>query len=134
MFDEADLYLPATRKPATKEPMENLLKRARSAGLGVLLASQNPGDFDYRCRDNIRTWVLGLIKEEQSLRKMRPMLKEFREDVAGRLPSQSIGQFHLVREGRVDRVRADRSALDLQQLPEERILALASRGRSSTSS
>jgi hypothetical protein len=125
LFDEADLYLPATSKPATKEPMENLLKRARSAGLGVLLASQNPGDFDYRCRDNIRNWLLGPIKEEQSLRKMRPMLKEFREDVTSRLPGQSVGEFHLVREGRVERVRADRSAVDLQQLPEERILALA---------
>jgi hypothetical protein len=125
LFDEADLYLPATRKPATKEPMENLLKRARSSGLGMLLASQNPGDFDYRCRDNIRTWLLGLIKEEPSLRKMRPMLKEFREDVSGRLPGQSIGEFHLVREGRVERVKADRSAIVLQQLSEERILALA---------
>lgn len=125
MFDEADLYLPAAKKPATKEPMENLLKRARSAGLGILLASQNPGDFDYRCRDNIRTWVLGLIKEEPSLRKMRPMLKEFREDITARLPAQSIGQFHLVREGKVERMNADRSAIDLQQLSEERILTLA---------
>jgi hypothetical protein len=125
MFDEADLYLPAGKKPATKEPMENLLRRARSAGLGILLASQNPGDFDYRCRDNIQTWCLGRIKEETSLRKMGPMLKEFREDIVSRLPAQSIGQFHLVREGRVERLRADRSAIDLHQLPEERILALA---------
>ena len=127
MFDEADLYLPATKKPATKEPMENLLKRARSSGLGILLASQNPGDFDYRCRDNIRMWLLGQIKEEQSLRKMRPMLNEFREDLTKRLPGQSIGQFHMVREGRVERVRTDRSAVDLQQLPEERILSMAHR-------
>ncbi len=128
MFDEADLYLPASKKPATKEPMEHLLKRARSAGLGILLASQNPGDFDYRCRDNIRTWILGLIKEEQSLRKMRPMLKEFREDITSRLPAQSVGRFHLVREGRVERLRGARSAVDLQQLSEERILALARMG------
>ena len=40
LFDEADLYLPATSKPATKEPMENLLKRARSAGLGLMLACE----------------------------------------------------------------------------------------------
>ena len=33
LFDEADLYLPAVRQPATKEPMEHLLKRAvRRAG------------------------------------------------------------------------------------------------------
>ena len=31
LFDEADLYLPAVRQPATKAPMESLLRRARSA-------------------------------------------------------------------------------------------------------
>jgi DNA helicase HerA-like ATPase len=43
LFDEADIYLPAGMKqPATKAPMEDLLKRARSAGVGVFLASQSP--------------------------------------------------------------------------------------------
>ena len=28
LFDEADLYLPAVRQPATKAPMESLLRRA----------------------------------------------------------------------------------------------------------
>ena len=32
MFDEADLYIPANAKPATAEPLQSLLKRARSAG------------------------------------------------------------------------------------------------------
>jgi hypothetical protein len=36
LFDEADIYLPAgTRQPATKATMEDLLKRARSAGVGI---------------------------------------------------------------------------------------------------
>ena len=34
-LDEADAYLPAASKPATKEPLQGLLKRARSAGLGA---------------------------------------------------------------------------------------------------
>ena len=46
MFDEADLYLPAQSKPATKAPMEGLLKRARAAGIGLMLATQSPGDLD----------------------------------------------------------------------------------------
>jgi DNA helicase HerA-like ATPase len=51
LFDEADVYLPAGMKqPATKAPMEDLLKRARSAGVGVFLATQSPGDFDYKCK------------------------------------------------------------------------------------
>jgi DNA helicase HerA-like ATPase len=41
MLDEADIYLPATSKPASKEPLESLLKRGRSAGLGIILATQN---------------------------------------------------------------------------------------------
>ncbi|HEX8697355.1 MAG TPA: helicase HerA-like domain-containing protein, partial [Myxococcaceae bacterium] len=63
LFDEADMYLPATRQPATKQPMENLLKRARSGGLGMLLVTQSPGDFDYKCRDTIRSWFVGRVKE-----------------------------------------------------------------------
>ena len=60
-----------TSKPATKEPMENLLKRARSAGLGVLLATQSPGDFDYKCRENINTWFVGKIKEDNITSRFR---------------------------------------------------------------
>jgi DNA helicase HerA-like ATPase len=45
LFDEPDLYLPAVRQPATKEMMEHLLKQARSAGLGLLLATQSPADL-----------------------------------------------------------------------------------------
>ena len=43
LFDEADMYLPATRQRATKQPMENLLKRARSGGLGFMLGDPEPG-------------------------------------------------------------------------------------------
>ena len=95
LFDEADLYLPAVRQPATKEPMEHLLKRARSAGLGLLLATQSPGDFDYKCRDNIRAWLVGQVKEANSIAKMKPMLSDCRIDVASRLPSQEPGEFFL---------------------------------------
>ena len=64
LFDEADVYLPAgTKQPATKAPMEDLLKRARSAGVGVFLATQSPGDLDYKCKENVRTWLIGRVKE-----------------------------------------------------------------------
>jgi energy-coupling factor transporter ATP-binding protein EcfA2 len=125
MFDEADMYLPATRQPATKQPMENLLKRARSAGLGLMLATQSPGDFDYKCRDTIRSWFIGRIKEKNSLEKMRPMLAEARTDFSGRIPSQSTGEFHLVREGRVERLKAAPSALSTEQSADDELLRLA---------
>lgn len=125
LFDEADLYLPAVGKPSTKEPMENLLKRARSAGLGLLLATQSPGDFDYKCRENIRSWFVGRVAQSTALAKMRPMLNECRVDVEAKLAGQSKGQFHLIREAEVVALRADRSLVATEQLPEAEILALA---------
>ena len=117
--------LPAIRQPASKEPMEHLLRRARSAGLGLLLATQSPGDFDYRCRDNIRTWFVGQVKEANSLAKMKPMLSDCRVDVAARLPTQTTGQFHLIRDGVVTGLLSTPSAVDPLQIPEDEILSLA---------
>ncbi|HEX5752518.1 MAG TPA: AAA family ATPase [Archangium sp.] len=125
MFDEADMYLPATRQPATKQPMENLLRRARSAGLGVMLATQSPGDFDYKCRDTIRSWFVGRVKEKNSLDKMKPMLSEARVDFTAKIPNQVTGQFHVLREGNVQPMKADPSVLATEQLPDDELLRLA---------
>jgi len=57
LFDEADVYLPAPGS-SHEGPMESLLKRARSAGVGLFLATQSPGDLDYRCRDQVLTWLV----------------------------------------------------------------------------
>jgi hypothetical protein len=131
MLDEADLYLPALAKPPTKEPLEGLLKRARSAGLCLLLATQSPGDLDYKSRDQITTWLLGKIKEPTALAKLKPMLAEANLDLGGRLAGQQIGEFFLVQEGEVRSLKADPSLVSPRQIPAERILALAAatRGR-----
>jgi hypothetical protein len=124
-FDEADQYLPAQRQPATKGPMTDLLKRARSAGVGVLLATQNPGDFDYRCRENVLTWLVGRVTEPRSLEKLRPVLSAARGDAAGRLAAQRAGEFHVATEKEVTAVRVAPSLVRTEQLPEDRIAALA---------
>lgn len=125
LFDEADMYLPALRQPATKAPMESLLKRARSAGLGVLLATQSPGDLDYRCRDTIRSWFLGRIKETTALNKLKPMLSGAAGDVSARLPGQDTGEFHLARAGEVTQFSAYRSLLTTEQLSDRQLLEVA---------
>ena len=125
MFDEADIYMPATQKPATKEPMQDLLRRARSAGLGVLLATQSPGDLDYKSRDNIRAWFLGRVAEKTAIAKMQPLLSECRTNVKGKLARQAIGEFFMLQSGTVTEVKADRSAMDTEQLAEDEIRELA---------
>jgi DNA helicase HerA-like ATPase len=125
LFDEADLYLPALSKPPTKEPMENLLKRARSAGFGLLLATQSPGDFDYKCKENLHAWFVGLVKEKTALEKMKPMLSESRVDVSAKLPGQEVGHFFLIKEGQAQAIHAERSLIKTLQLSEAEILSLA---------
>jgi hypothetical protein len=125
LFDEADQYLPAVRQPASKGPMESLLKRARSAGLGIFLATQSPGDLDYRCRDQVLTWLIGRVKEPVAINKLKPMLEAGRVDAAGRLPGQETGQFYLVRESDVTPIRTDRNLIPTTQLREDQILAAA---------
>lgn len=129
LFDEADLYLPAQSQPATKAPMENLLRRARSGGLGLFLATQSPGDLDYKCRDNIRSWFVGRVTQAVALDKMKPLLSDARVNVGARIPGQKPGEFHLLQDGRATPFRADRSILQTDQVPEHEILNLAARYR-----
>ena len=94
MFDEADLYIPANAKPATAEPLQSLLKRARSAGLGIMLATQSPGDLDYKSRDQITSWFIGRVREDTALRKLKAAFQsesglDPQHRAAGRRPSAS---------------------------------------------
>ncbi len=64
-MDEIYGFLPPTANPPSKKPMMVLLKQARAFGLGVLLATQNPVDLDYKALSNIGTWWLGRLQTER---------------------------------------------------------------------
>ena len=130
MFDEADLYIPANAKPATAEPLQSLLKRARSAGLGLMLATQSPGDLDYKSRDQITSWFIGRVREDTALRKLKAAFQsESGLDPAAVLPGQTVGEFHLVQEGRVRPLKAQKSLIMAEQVPFDRIEQLAGETR-----
>ena len=132
MFDEADLYIPANSKPATAEPLQSLLKRARSAGLGIMLATQSPGDLDYKSRDQITSWFIGRVREDTALRKLKAAFQsESGLDPAAVLPHQTVGEFHLVQEGLVRSMKAQRSLILAEQVPFDRIeqIAAVTRGQ-----
>jgi hypothetical protein len=129
LFDEAEKYLPASnaKQPATKGPMESLLRRARSAGVGLFLATQNPGDFDYRCRDQIVTWLVGKLTQKTGIDKLKPVF-ERRPEAADKLAGQKAGEFYLVREADVTPVTTARNLIPTEQVPEDRILLLSRGG------
>jgi hypothetical protein len=64
-MDEIYGYLPPTANPPSKKPMMILLKQARAFGLGILVATQNPVDLDYKALSNIGTWWLGRLQTER---------------------------------------------------------------------
>jgi len=64
-MDEVFGYFPPTANPPSKRPMLTLLKQARAYGLGVVLATQNPVDLDYKGLSNTGTWMLGRLQTER---------------------------------------------------------------------
>lgn len=61
-MDEVFGFLPPVAEPPSKRPLLTLLKQGRAFGLGVVLATQNPVDLDYKGLSNIGTWFLGRLQ------------------------------------------------------------------------
>ncbi len=87
-MDEIFGYLPPTANPPSKKPMLTLLKQARAFGLGVVLATQNPVDLDYKALSNIGTWLLGRLQTERDLARVLDGL----EGVAGGIDRQDLSR------------------------------------------
>src|SRR6185295_11948188 len=68
-MDEIFGYFPPISNPPSKKPLLTLLKQARAFGVGVVLATQNPVDLDYKGLGNTGTWFLGRLQTERD--KMR---------------------------------------------------------------
>jgi hypothetical protein len=64
-MDEIFGYLPPVGEPPSKRPMLTLLKQARAFGLGVVLATQNPVDLDYKALSNAGTWWIGRLQTDR---------------------------------------------------------------------
>ncbi|MDH3378252.1 MAG: DUF87 domain-containing protein [Gammaproteobacteria bacterium] len=64
-IDEIFGYMPPTANPASKTLLLTLLKQARAYGLGLVLATQNPVDLDYKGLSNTGTWFIGRLQTER---------------------------------------------------------------------
>jgi hypothetical protein len=61
-MDEIFGYLPPVANPPSKAPLLTLLKQARAFGVGIVLATQNPVDLDYKALSNAGTWFIGRLQ------------------------------------------------------------------------
>jgi hypothetical protein len=83
-MDEIFGYFPPVANPPSKLPLLTLLKQARAYGLGIVLATQNPVDLDYKGLANTGTWFIGRLQTERD--KQRVM-----EGLEGATASQGAG-------------------------------------------
>jgi hypothetical protein len=69
-MDEILGYFPPVANPPSKAPLLTLLKQGRAFGIGVMLATQNPVDLDYKGLANTGTWFLGRLQTERDKARM----------------------------------------------------------------
>jgi hypothetical protein len=69
-MDEIFGFFPPVSNPPSKPPLLTLLKQGRAAGLGVVLATQNPVDLDYKGLSNIGTWWLGRLQTDRDKQRV----------------------------------------------------------------
>ncbi len=69
-MDEIAGYFPPTANPPSKKPLLTLMKQARAFGVGVILATQNPVDLDYKGLSNAGTWLIGRLQTERDKQRV----------------------------------------------------------------
>ena len=86
-MDEVFGFVPPSAMPPAKKPILTIFKQARAFGVGMVLATQNPVDMDYKALSNAGTWMIGRLQTERD----KARLMEGLSDAAGATDLQQIG-------------------------------------------
>jgi hypothetical protein len=86
-MDEVFGFVPPTAMPPAKKPILTIFKQARAFGVGMVLATQNPVDVDYKAISNAGTWMIGRLQTERD----KARLVEGLRDAAGATDVASVG-------------------------------------------
>jgi hypothetical protein len=96
LFDEVfGFFPPYPLNPPTKAPLLTLLKQARAFGVGLVLATQNPVDIDYKGLTNAGLWFLGRLQTEPDRKRVADALGSLSggvsaSDLLGGLPPRTF--------------------------------------------
>jgi hypothetical protein len=83
-MDEIFGFFPPVAEPPSKRPLLTLLKQARAYGVGILLATQNPVDLDYKGLANAGTWFIGRLQTERDKERLLEGLEGVAAGSAGK--------------------------------------------------
>ncbi len=91
-IDEIFGYLPPIGNPPSKLPLLTMLKQARAFGVGVVLATQNPVDLDYKALSNAGTWFIGRLQTERDKARLLDGLEGAAASISGRFDRRAMEQ------------------------------------------
>jgi hypothetical protein len=96
--DEIAPYIPPyPRNPPPKEAYAFLFKQARKYGVGLVAATQNITDIDYKALSQVNTWCLGRLMTQQDIARVKQIIQSIdpkhAEMVLQKLPSLKTGEF-----------------------------------------
>lgn len=87
LFDEVYGFMPPhPSSPPTKRPMVALMKQARAFGVGMVVATQNPMDLDYRALSNAGVWCIGRLQTTADSQRVLEGLHDIETDGSGVSP------------------------------------------------
>ncbi len=96
-FDEIYGYLPPIANPPSRPVLLRMLKQARAFGVGLVLATQNPVDVDYKALSNCGTWMVGRLQTDQDKQRLLDGL----ESAAGSIDRAAIDRMISAQQKRV---------------------------------
>lgn len=95
-IDEIFGYLPPTANPSSKKPLLTLLKQSRAFGLGIILATQNPVDLDYKALSNIGTWMIGRLQTERDKNRILDGLEGISSENSKMFDKKTLKKFYQI--------------------------------------
>ena len=91
----AGLLPPPPSSPVSKKLLETLIRQARAFGLGIIVATQNPGDIDYKILGNIGSRFIGKLRTDNDIEKVASATDNKPSELKATLSKLKIGDFFL---------------------------------------
>ena len=108
-IDEIAPYIPPVKVPSCKESLELLFRQGRKYGVSSLIATQSPGDIDYKAIGQFSTFTLGTLNTKQDIEKVKKRLESIApkeiDYIVNKLPALKPGNFLLISPDEYDKVQ-----------------------------
>ncbi len=124
VLEEADLWLPAYRKPTSQDALTRTMQGASALGIGTVLIPQSLGGMSFEHREMSKLWLLGRITQESTRTRLGSLLKLEPERLQA-LESLDSGEFYRMEEERWSLIRTIPGALEPKPVSEESLLSYA---------